>query len=287
MVEWEPYIEKFDRVRLGELRRKFVNKQYFAGDLDTAKARYNAGLFRRIVSRDRPTLLQTAEGKNGVVGYRVPARLIDEHLMHVQGLESWANEFKYTLPRQMDKKRNVYCVRRYGHWVKYDKKGELKATGDYRRDGDIAARFFQDTSIFWRRIRDYFPKSHCSRVFRDLTQYDLGAGQERMCGPWTTCAVNIAADDIPVEASLHRDVLCFLHGLSCLCPFGEFKGGGLILWELEAVIELERGDLFFFPDHLINHSNEKVDGMRNSVVAFMQDKTWCGCKKSIISRICE
>ena len=95
-----------------------------------------------------------------------------------------------------------------------------------------------------------------------------------MCGPWIICAVNIAVDGIPVETLPHRDVQGFLYGLSCLCPFGEFRDRGLILWELEAVIELERGDLFFFPDHLINHSNEKVYGIRNSIVAFMEDRTW-------------
>jgi hypothetical protein len=273
MAEWEPYIEKFD-VRLGELRRKFVNHQYFKGDLDVAKAKYDAGLFRRIVPQDRPTLLRSNDGKDGVVGYRVPARLVNEHLLHVQGLESWVNEFKCSLPRQIDEKRNLRCVRRYEHLVKYNKRRKLRTTGDYRRDGDIAARFFEDTSMLWERAGECFPRSHCSRVFRDLTQYGLGEGQERMCGPWTTCAVNIAADGVPVETSPHRDVQGFLHGLSCLCPFGEFTGGGLILWELEAVIELERGDLFFFPDHLINHSNEKVRGLRGSVVAFMEDRTW-------------
>jgi hypothetical protein len=272
MAEWEVCVEDFN-VRLGELRRKFVNNQCLEG-LDVAKVKLHDGQFRRIVSRDRPTLLRTAEGKHGVVGYRVPARLVDKQMLHVRGLEIWVNAFKCSLPGQIDEKRNVRCVRRYGHWVKYHKGGELRATADYRRDGEMATRFFADTSLLWSRVGECFPKSHCSRIFRDLTQYGLDAGQERMCGPWTTCAINIAVDGIPVETSPHRDVQGFLHGLSCLCPFGEFRGGGLILWELEAVVELERGDLFFFPDHLITHSNEKVHGLRHSVVAFMEGKTW-------------
>ena len=40
------------------------------------------------------------------------------------------------------------------------------------------------------------------------------------------------------------------------------------------MIELERGDLFFFTDHLLNHSNEKAIGIRHSVVAFMEDRVW-------------
>ena len=93
-----------------------------------------------------------------------------------------------------------------------------------------------------------------------------------MYGSWIIYAINIAIDDIPIEILSYHDIQGFLYGLSYLCPFGEFRDGGLILWELEAVIELERGDLFFFPDHLINHSNEKVYGIRNSIVAFMEDR---------------
>jgi hypothetical protein len=40
------------------------------------------------------------------------------------------------------------------------------------------------------------------------------------------------------------------------------------------VVELRRGDLFFFMDHLINHSNEKAYGQRHSVVAFTEHMVW-------------
>ena len=88
------------------------------------------------------------------------------------------------------------------------------------------------------------------------------------------CQVNISIDNKPVETFPHRDCTVFQRGFSCLCPFGEFTGGGVILWELEAVVELGRGDLFYFTDHLINHSNEKAYGKRNSVVAFTENRVW-------------
>ena len=69
---------------------------------------------------DSLAALRTAEGKHGVgkhgvVGYRVPARLVDKQMLHIRGLESWVNVFKCSLPGQIDEKRNVRCVRRYGH----------------------------------------------------------------------------------------------------------------------------------------------------------------------------
>jgi|SRR5579862_7823043 len=76
----------------------------------------------------------------------------------------------------------------------------------------------------------------------------------------------------------HRDLMGFHEGMCCLCPFGEFTGGGLMLWELKAMVELQRGD-FFFMDHLINHSNEKAYGNRHSAVAFTEDKVWKAIQK--------
>src|SRR6266496_1037389 len=98
--------------------------------------------------------------------------------------------------------------------------------------------------------------------------------EARLCGPWMGCAVNVAVDDKPVETSPHRDVLGFLHGISCLCPFGKFTGGAVILWELQVIVELNRGDLLYFMDHLINRSNEKAYGVRHSVVAFTENRVW-------------
>lgn len=70
----------------------------------------------------------------------------------------------------------------------------------------------------------------------------------------------------------HRDVMSAFYGLSCLCPLGNYIGGNLILWELQTEVELESGDLFFFPDHLLTHSNsEVISGVRHSLVAFMRE----------------
>jgi predicted 2-oxoglutarate/Fe(II)-dependent dioxygenase YbiX len=36
------------------------------------------------------------------------------------------------------------------------------------------------------------------------------------------------------------------------------------------VVELKAGDVFMFPDSLIHHANEAVQGERHSVIAFTQ-----------------
>ena len=80
--------------------------------------------------------------------------------------------------------------------------------------------------------------------------------------------MNVGSEDSPVQTEVHRDVKSSLFGVSCVYPFGTFIRGALILWELELIVELGLGDLFFFPDALIHHSNERAEGLRHSLIAF-------------------
>jgi hypothetical protein len=69
---------------------------------------------------------------------------------------------------------------------------------------------------------------------------------------------------------MHRDVKESPFGYSCAFAFGDFKDGDLVLYELRRKIEMKCGDIVLFLDSLIHHMNEKVNGFRKSVVAFMQ-----------------
>ena len=277
-MSWE-YTEKFQDVTVGKLRQSFVTRQDFPKKIpEHFVERYHAGQFRSIPYRDQLTVIRLGDG--GIVGYRVPARLVSKNLEHVKGLEDWTKEFGGSLPKTNDTKRGVSCVRRYAYWVKYNKGGQLKLSGDYYRDGNIAEKFMKSSALLWGRAKDWFPQHYLSRIYRDLSEYNLDVGQKRLCGLWPGCAVNVAVYGQSVETKPHRDLLGFFHGMSCLCAFGDFTGGSLILWELQAVLELRSGDLFYFTDHLLNHSNEAANGLRNSVVAFLEDKTWKWMQKT-------
>src|SRR5437773_11520724 len=110
-------------------------------------------------------------------------------------------------------------------------------------------------------------------------------GQKRMCGPWAVCAINVAVNDRPVETTPHGDVLGFFHGMSCLCRFGVFVKGDLILWEVEAVVELKPGDLFIFVDHLISRSNETAMVHGVPLLISWRIKPGRGCRKGMGSLI--
>ena len=268
---WEEHTETF-KLTLGILRNKHYAQQNFKNLPSWKQSHYTTGKFRRIKSRNQPTIIKLGDG--GIVGYRVPAYLVSKSWNHVTGMERWVEKYEHKLPKVEDVRRGVSCVRKYAYWVKYNKDKEPKASGDFIEDGEIAQKFFEYSQPLWNSITDIFPGHVLARVFRDLTQFELKDEQKRLCGLWPGCAVNVGRKDAPVETKPHRDVTGFFRGMSCLCPFGQFTDGGLILWELDAIIELQRGDLFFFTDHLLNHSNEKAQGVRHSVVAFMENKVW-------------
>jgi len=56
------------------------------------------------------------------------------------------------------------------------------------------------------------------------------------------------------------------YGYSGLISCGNYRRGGMILWELEMVLEIEPGDVVIFPDVVITHSNEPAKGTHSSVV---------------------
>ena len=252
----DEYIEHFHNITYGMLRRKYEPRQNSHKMPKWMKSNHESGKFRRIKSRDQPTIIRLADG--GIVGYRLPARLVDSGLQHAHGLEKWVEEFGESLPRKIDTCRGVQCVRHYARWVKYDQDFKPRLSQDYLDDGEMARKFFECSQLLWNRATEWFPKHYLERVFRDLIQYPLNDGENRLCGAWTGCAVNVAVDNRPVQTQVHRDVQGFINGMSCLCPFSIFSAGGMVLWELRAMVKLNRGDLFFFMDHLINHSTEKA-----------------------------
>ena len=64
-------------------------------------------------------------------------------------------------------------------------------------------------------------------------------------------------------------------GFNCVVPWGEYKGGGLVLWQLKIVVELEPSDAFFFIGLLIVHNVGKIEGVWNSIDLF--------CHKNVLS----
>jgi len=100
-----------------------------------------------------------------------------------------------------------------------------------------------------------------------------------MAGAFMGCVVNLGTESTPARTLPRRDVKESVFSMSCLTPFGNYSGTSVILWELGIIIDLEPGDLLFFPDSLIHHSNEPVSDVRHSIVAFTQQNMFDFAKR--------
>ena len=110
-------------------------------------------------------------------------------------------------------------------------------------------------------------------VFKTFQRYPLPPELKRLCGAWLGCAVNHGKYD-QQKTTIHRDASEAIYGYSGLISCGHYCKGGLVLFELEIILELKPGDVVIFPDALINHRNEEVEGERCSVVAFTQENVY-------------
>src|SRR5579859_4593777 len=140
----------------------------------------------------------------------------------------------------------------------------------FRQDGAGAKTFMEANSGLWETMSKYLSEIFPC-VYKDFTDIHLPTHLTRMAGAFMGCVINMGHGGTPVEMKPHRDVKERRFGVTCLCPFGEYEGGGVVLWELKVVVDLGPGDLLFFPDSLIHHSNEPLKGEHHSVVTFTQE----------------
>jgi len=132
--------------------------------------------------------------------------------MHM-GLETWVNEFGEWLPRKLDACQGVHCIHHYAQWVKYDQHFKPRLSKHFLDDGDMARKFLNAVRFFGigDRAKECFPKYHLERVFGDVTRYLLNEGEDRLCGVWMGCAVNVGVENRPIQTRMHRDVQGFLY----------------------------------------------------------------------------
>jgi len=151
-------------------------------------------------------------------------------------------------------------------WSPYRK--EPIYSKDYRLRERESKRFIEDNKSIFRKLTNLLGQV-APGVFKELQRYPVNDGLSRLCDAWCGCVINRFGLDAP-PTEIHRDVKEPKYGYSGLICTGEFTGGGLILYDLEVVLELKPGDMLIFADSVIHHSNEQVQGRRNSVVCFTQ-----------------
>jgi hypothetical protein len=206
------------------------------------------------------TLFTAKDG--GVIAYHVPAAALTNRPDLIPTISN--------LPKRHQKQNGAY---RGGHVQRHylihcASAPQPFESAEFRHDGQPAVDFTHAIEPVWNEaseiLRNMFPK-----VYRDYTQFPLPPRLSRKAGAWCGFAVNIGSEEIPVATEIHRDVGESPHGMSCLTAFGDWRGGKVVFWEAELIIDLQPGDLLFFCDAIYHHSNEAVTGgTRHSVVAY-------------------
>jgi predicted 2-oxoglutarate/Fe(II)-dependent dioxygenase YbiX len=206
---------------------------------------------------------------NAIIGYRIPAEDVKQNeslLAAVQALSEDA-QLQESARKQTSTYRGKYISRNYCVWAPYAAQPFISA--HFREDGVSAQRFMADTEGLWNTMSRHFEVLFLS-AYKEAVNHALPDGLFPLAGAFMGFAINVQQEDSSVQTEIHRDVQERPYVPSCLCPIGDYRGGDLILWELRTVVELKPGDLFYFYDSLIHHSNEEVEGTRHSIVAFTQ-----------------
>jgi hypothetical protein len=264
-------VVSLEKASLGQLRLNYRpqhDRVLMHRVTDKVRREYARGGFRTIEASDRHTLIHGYD--NATLVYRIPASDSSRNetlLNSIQGLPPHiTDDYEKGTDRGKFNRRH-YCV-----WCSYTQ--EPFVSKQFTNDGEVAVKFMSITETIWEEMTTHL-QALFPLAYKEFTSIPLPSHLRRMCGAWMGCVVNYEDDDGetgPVVTPAHRDVKERVFGVSCLCPFGDWEGGNLILWELKLIIVLRPGDLLFFPDALIHHSNEPVapGGQRNSVVAFTQ-----------------
>jgi len=249
-------------VALGDLRRRWRQQETpLPPDL-----RAKVEKFRRIkIPKDKPLRISGSDGGMLVYGVALNDKELVDTLFESIREAPTPKHYKFR-----GQKRSSY---RSWHWVAWAKYSlEPFYSREYLDSSEAADTFFERNKEVFRRMGAIL--GQCAPgVFKQFQNYPLPKGLKRLGGAWMGCAINDGGNN-PNQTNAHRDASEALYGYSGLISCGDYRRGGLILWELEVILETEPGDVVIFADVVITHSNEEAEGHRSSMVCFTQENVY-------------
>jgi len=249
-------------VALGDLRRRWRQKET---PLHSALLR-KVSKFKRIkIPKDKPLRISGSDGGLLVYGVALNDKALVDNLYEYIQKAPTPKHYKFK-----GKKRSDYQSWHWTGWAKYSLDPFMSK--EYLDAQEEADKFFEDNEEVFRRMSAILGQCAAS-VFKQFHTYPLPDGVRRLCGAWLGCAINKGGNN-PNQTNKHRDASEAQYGYSGLVSCGNYRRGGLVLWELEMVLETEPGDVVIFPDAIITHSNEPAKGTRSSVVCFTQENVY-------------
>ena len=253
---------KLPYIALGDLRRRWKQKET---PLHPALLR-KSNKFKRIkIPKDKPLRISGSDGGLLVYGVAINNKELIDNLY--ESIQEAPTSKHYIFK---GKKRSDYESWHWTGWAKYSL--EPFMSREYLDAQEEADKFFENNKEIFHKMSGIL--GQCAPgIFKQFQTYPLPEGVNRLCGAWLGCAINKGGNN-PNQTNRHRDASEAQYGYSGLISCGDYQQGGLILWELEIILEIEPGDVVIFPDAVITHSNEKAKGTRSSVVCFTQENVY-------------
>lgn len=268
------HVEFFSHISYRELSDRWngrhdPNFKYSEKDMPSFEDLLGRG-FRFIPSREQHTMLRVSDNAN--VAYRVPSSDISQNGKHINAFMNSMTKLNYEVNGENGGgARGLKRVAQLCAWIIFDTKGDPVISAAFKKQRREGEQFLNANQELWKRageiLKVLFPGK-----YQMLLRGNLPKRLRRFAKPWMGCSVNIGVPKEPVRTKPHKDGKGAIQGRSCLCCFGDFTGGHLILWELKAILELRAGDVVLFADHILTHSNTTVEGVRHSMVAFTHQR---------------
>jgi len=151
----------------------------------------------------------------------------------------------------------------YAIWREYAQEPFLSS--EYKKDLPASAEWCKENAGLFKFLSNglWMISPHTYARYGGARQYLGEVGLEPLCGIWYGVAVN---QTIMGSTKTHQDWGDY--GYNCIVPWGDYQGGGLVLWQLKMVVDLRPGDAFFLMGSLIAHNVQGVEGVRNSIDLF-------------------
>jgi hypothetical protein len=236
-----------------ELKEKKVGRRKDV--VEAAQEERDINTFTVINSHENHHAIIDERGE--ILGYRY--RIKQEHLQTLEETTAALPPAKVNAGNRGD-----YPTRHYSVWRDYS--AIPYASAEYRKDLPASKEWCDKN----KKLFDYL--SDGLRNISPMT-YVRYKGAEPylqarhnlhpLCGVWFGVAINQV---VTGSTGTHLDFGD--SGYNCVVPWGRYNGGGLVLWQLEMIVELEPGDAFFFMGSLIAHNVGEIQGVRNSIDLF-------------------
>jgi len=253
---------RLSHVALGDLRRRWRQKET---PLHAALLRKVRSFKRVKISKNKPLRILGSDGGLLVYGVALNCKELVDRLY--KSILEAPRPKHYTFK---GKKRSDYQSWHWTAWAKY--RHQPFMSREYLDAPKEADEFFKDNQMVFSQMSAIL--GQCAPgVFKRFQMYPLPDGVKRLCGAWAGCAINKGGNN-PNQTNRHRDASEAQYGYSGLVSCGDYHRGGLVLWELEIVLEMEPGDVVIFADAVITHSNKEARGVRSSVVCFTQENMY-------------